>query len=170
MVFSFSSSGEACENHNLKDLCFQQGAQNRRVCAQPTSGCSSWLSFISDFLGRLIGQMWTCKTDCCYRSWLRAKYFPGGIYYVWVKKMGKKWPHVHFPLPLFLVENKFTRYSFDLLSCAWGVSPGVGKSWLFVLPWTFSKDWGYTVWKICHSTSEVRYFFLKYFSLLGSCH
>lgn len=137
MVFSFSSL-LTCKNLNLKDFCFWQGAQNRWVCTQPISHCTLCLPFTSDSLGRLIGQMWTCKNDCCYLSWFWAKYFlpfPWRIFLHMSEEDGQDVTYVHFMLPLFLVEHKLAWYIFDLLSCAWGISLRVRKSLLFALGW-----------------------------------
>lgn len=162
----------ACKNLSLKDFCFWQGAQNRRVCMKPISHCTLCLSFTSNSLGRLTGQMQTCKNDWCYFSWFWAKYF---LSFPWrnflhMSDDGQDVTYAHCPLPLFLVEHKLAWYVFYLLSCAWGISPGVRKSRLFALAWTLSKGLGATVWKICHSASEDHCSFLKSFSLIESCH
>lgn len=157
----------ACKNLNLKDFCFWQGAQNRWVCTQPINHCTLCLSFTSDSLGRLIGQMWTCKNDWCYLSWFWAKYF---LPFPWRNFFAYEWGRwAGCDLCTFYVAS---------------VSSGAQVSMIYFWPtilclrhFTESKEisaicfgLGPTVWKICYLTSEDHYSFLKYFSLLGTCH
>lgn len=145
MVFIFFPALLSCKKLILKDFIFWHRAQNRPVCKQLISRCTLCLSFTSDSLGRLIGQMWTCKKYCWYLSWFWAKYFPPLPLKPFFMDEWGRWAGCRqclFSIASVSSGEQVTMMCIWLLSCAWGISRGVRKSWLFGLTWNFSKGLG----------------------------
>lgn len=131
----------SCKNIIFKGFHLWHRVQNRAVCKQLMSHCT--LSFTSDDLSRLIGQMWACKKHkhSCTSPDLGPNTSSPSLEAIFLWMSEKKWVGCHlclFSIALFLVEHKLPGYVFGYC-----LVPDVFH-WPFTLTWSLSKGLGLT--------------------------